>query len=436
MQPNQPETVIIEEDDDKNQEDVEEEMEEIGRIKAGLISVFNKAEAQGGGNFTCGGALDTFYGLPGLEIAIPSSDQGPSQSTASIQYKPIGLPIITKEQAFDLIQHCSKAPYGKGEATLYNDVVRNTWQLNPEQFRITNPKWNQMIGHLLDDKVKSGLGVPSSTPITCTLYKLLLYEEGGHFDFHRDTEKEDKMFGTLVVQLPSVYEGGEIVVQHGNSEVKYDHSQNAWFTPFYFSFYSDCKHCVKPVTSGYRLCLVYNLMYSGVSSTKPTVVDNKDLLNRISETVKLWKGTPSMASTMPLLVYLLSHKYSKAGLRFDCLKGEDTRKIALLKQYISMNHDLELFLGIMKMTECGYGCDGEIEIEETNYRISHAVDLKNNVVNFGRLDLKASCIVPAHILKELEMDGEEVSFTIIFNIHEKRLKRILAMKDLLLKDGI
>ena len=310
-------------------------------VKHELVSIFEQAQRVGGGNFTCG-VLDNSYGLPALSIAINNSE------TQSTQFKPIGLPI-GKEQASE-IQYCSKAPYGKGEQT--------------------------------------------------------------------------------------IYEGGEIVVQHGNSEVKYDHSQNAWFTPFYFSFYSDCKHCVKPVTSGYRLCLVYNLMYSGVSSTKPTVVDNKDLLNRISETVKLWKGTPSMASTMPLLVYLLSHKYSKAGLRFDCLKGEDTRKIALLKQYISMNHDLELFLGIMKMTECGYGCDGEIEIEETNYRISHAVDLKNNVVNFGRLDLKSSCIVPAHILKELEMDGEEVSFTIIFNIHEKRLKRILAMKDLLLKDGI
>ena len=402
MQPNQPETVIIEEDDDKNQEDVEEEMEEIGRIKAGLISVFNKAEAQGGGNFTCGGALDTFYGLPGLEIAIPSSDQGPSQSTASIQYKPIGLPIITKEQAFDLIQHCSKAPYGKGEATLYNDVVRNTWQLNPEQFRITNPKWNQMIGHLLDDKVKSGLGVPSSTPITCTLYKLLLYEEGGHFDFHRDTEKEDKMFATMVVQLPSVYTGGDIIVKHGNSEVKFGLAKDAAYTPYYFSFYSDCQHRICPVMSGYRLCLVYNVVYTG-SQTKPNLVDNSVLINELSRIVDAWKEDGQ------LVVYLLDHKYSKAGLRFDCLKGDDASKYQILEQYMSKHDDLLLYLGIMTKTETGGGSYDDYEIDETNYAITHCVDINNYVVDMS-IALDESDIIPTETLDHLPLDGEEVSF--------------------------
>ena len=33
------------------------------------------------------------------------------------------------------------------------------------------------------------------------LYKLLLYKTGGHFKAHRDTEKAEGMFGTLIVQL-------------------------------------------------------------------------------------------------------------------------------------------------------------------------------------------------------------------------------------------
>lgn len=55
-----------------------------------------------------------------------------------------------------------------------------------------------------------------------SLYKmLLLYEEGGHFKKHRDTEKEANMFGTLVVALPSQHEGGDLVITHCGKEVRF-----------------------------------------------------------------------------------------------------------------------------------------------------------------------------------------------------------------------
>ena len=41
---------------------------------------------------------------------------------------------------------------------------------------------------------------------TTSLYKLLLYEPGSFFLPHRDTEKGDRMFATLVIVLPSIYE--------------------------------------------------------------------------------------------------------------------------------------------------------------------------------------------------------------------------------------
>ena len=43
--------------------------------------------------------------------------------------------------------------------------------------------------------------------VRAELYKVLLYEPGSFFKKHRDTEKADGMFGTLVVQLPSRYIG-------------------------------------------------------------------------------------------------------------------------------------------------------------------------------------------------------------------------------------
>ncbi|KAL9653567.1 hypothetical protein ABK040_000487 [Willaertia magna] len=104
-------------------------------------------------------------------------------SLTTCEYKPIALPILCKEQANELISHCSKAPYGRGEQTIYDDNVRNTWQLSPSQFRVSNKKWDQMIDNLINDELKPGFGINEHVEVKCSLYKLLLYEEGGHFEF-------------------------------------------------------------------------------------------------------------------------------------------------------------------------------------------------------------------------------------------------------------
>jgi hypothetical protein len=67
-------------------------------------------------------------------------------------------------------------------------------------------------------EVSSTLGINDSTTgcIKARLYKLLLYEQGGHFSAHQDTEKERGMVGTLVVQLPchQGHSGGTLTVRH------------------------------------------------------------------------------------------------------------------------------------------------------------------------------------------------------------------------------
>lgn len=62
--------------------------------------------------------------------------------------------------------------------------------------------WHTFVAELLP-RIKAQLGCESAT-INARLYKLLLYETGQHFVTHRDTEKEARMFATLVVSLPSV----------------------------------------------------------------------------------------------------------------------------------------------------------------------------------------------------------------------------------------
>ena len=86
-----------------------------------------------------------------------------------------------------------------------------------------------------------GLGVQSAVH---RLFKLLVYEPGGKFIQHRDTEKEKGMFGTLVVQLPSDFHGGELVVTHQGKELVFSGNSKSLTWP---PFYADCQHDVTPV---------------------------------------------------------------------------------------------------------------------------------------------------------------------------------------------
>jgi len=112
---------------------------------------------------------------------------------------------IPHSQIQDIIKHAERAPYGRGGETILDTSVRNTWQLAPVNVRIGGKPWERSFQHILST-VTDGLGC-RGMDVSAEFYKLLIYEEGGFFLPHRDTEKTDGMFGTLTIVLPSVYCG-------------------------------------------------------------------------------------------------------------------------------------------------------------------------------------------------------------------------------------
>eukprot|EP00172_Hildenbrandia_rubra_P000645 Plantae.Rhodophyta-Hildenbrandia_rubra.ctg13508.p2 GENE.Plantae.Rhodophyta-Hildenbrandia_rubra.ctg13508~~Plantae.Rhodophyta-Hildenbrandia_rubra.ctg13508.p2 ORF type:complete len:191 (+),score=39.20 Plantae.Rhodophyta-Hildenbrandia_rubra.ctg13508:439-1011(+) len=125
----------------------------------------------------------------------------------------VGLPLSVKG-ARELAKspNASRAPFGKGEETVVDTSVRCAWQFEPKDVDIRNPFWADELSKLVTEiGFILGAGYSKIKPV---LYKVLLYEKGGFFKAHRDTEKGERMFATLVVQLPSEFEGGELVVTH------------------------------------------------------------------------------------------------------------------------------------------------------------------------------------------------------------------------------
>ncbi|KAL9011740.1 MAG: hypothetical protein Q9180_009164, partial [Flavoplaca navasiana] len=124
----------------------------------------------------------------------------------------IAFPLI-EHQAKQMIDVCHQAPFGKGSETVFDESVRKTWELNPNRFDLVNPTWTSTLRELLDI-VSNKLGCDPDVSVEAHLHKLLLYEDGAHFKAHKDTEKEPGMFATLVICLPSEYEGGEVATSH------------------------------------------------------------------------------------------------------------------------------------------------------------------------------------------------------------------------------
>lgn len=219
----------------------------------------------------------------------------------------IALPISIAD-AQSLIKHSNQAPYGRGEATIVDTDVRRVWQLEPDEFRLENPKWQSFVRDVAAS-VKSEFGIKQE--VTADLYKLLVYEKGSFFVPHRDTEKSHRMFATLVICLPSKHEGGQLVVSHaGQSHVVDFNGKTTNYELQYAAFYADCQHEVRPVTKGYRVCLVYNLAIGG-RKKQPAA---PEFGNSIESATKAVEAIFEENGQRDMIVVPLLHQYTEAGL--------------------------------------------------------------------------------------------------------------------------
>ncbi|VAX37320.1 hypothetical protein MNBD_UNCLBAC01-57 [hydrothermal vent metagenome] len=328
---------------------------------------------------------------------------------------PIGLPL-SKEQAKKIIKQSHRAPYGKGEKTVVDTKVRRTWQLDSGKFSIHNPEWNIAIeGVIKNIQIQLGL---EKNKVSAELYKLLVYEKGDFFVPHRDTEKLDNMFGTLVIVLPSEHKGGQLIVRHDGQEKKFDfgHKENKYLT-HYVSFFADCKHQVTPVTNGYRLCLVYNLALAN-RKQQPVAPKYGTDVKVIGDILRKWSNDHEPKK----LVCLLDHLYSQAGISFDRLKNVDRTRAQVLFE-AARESNCEAYLGLVTLWEAG---DADVDFDDYSYghcddpdgyemmetfdetlSVNHWQNAHGCKKNFGEIDLSADEIISKEAMNEREPDEKE-----------------------------
>jgi hypothetical protein len=255
----------------------------------------------------------------------------------------LAFPVLPA-QAEQLVGVAETAPYGRGEETLVDRDVRRTWQLGSAAVRIGGRQWEKTLGDLV---AQAALGLGVNGAVSAEFYKLLVYDAGSFFVDHRDTEKVPGMFATMVLVLPSVHGGGELVVKHAGRETTFDLHPEEPSEIGFAAFYADCVHEVRPVTAGFRIVLIYNLRFA--DGSRPQAPDYRDQQVRATETLRTWA---SAADEPPKLILPLEHAYTPAELSFAALKGADAGAVSVLVE-AAARADCDLHLALVSIEESG-----------------------------------------------------------------------------------
>lgn len=250
---------------------------------------------------------------------------------------------VQDDQASQLCRLARPARYGRGEQTLLDRKVRDTWEIPRTRVRMDKRRWNATLQPALDG-LRSDLGLPEGCELRAELHSMLIYAPGQFFVQHQDSEKDDAMIGSLVVTLPGQVSGGALEVTHLGERATYRVPKKRIS---FVAFYGDCRHEIKPVKSGYRVVLTYNLLRRAGAALAAATGADPELVGALARGL----DEHFSASDAPdRLVYLLDHEYTAASLDWTRLKGPDSARATALRAAADRS-GCESALGLVELHE-------------------------------------------------------------------------------------
>ncbi|KAI0786685.1 hypothetical protein C8Q75DRAFT_734628 [Abortiporus biennis] len=229
----------------------------------------------------------------------------------------------TEAQIKELANTCDAATFGVNQQNVLDEAYRKAEKMDSNNFSTNFNPYNSGIINI----ARTSLNINRNVYVE--LYKLNVYDlfttnnyvgPELFFKAHQDTPRGEKMFGSLVIILPTIYEGVGNTLRLG-----------------YVAFYRDIEHEVLEVTSGYHITITYNLyLTTSQTASRLSIFSTSALKTSLQELL----NDPSFLPNGGHIGFSLSQEYPvnlKTALSsiLENLKGNDD---AIVKAY----HDLLL----------------------------------------------------------------------------------------------
>ncbi|KAJ5083628.1 hypothetical protein N7456_013055 [Penicillium angulare] len=260
------------------------------------------------------------------KLVLPLGNSSSSSSTDAT------TPAV--DRLSQLVDDCEPAGFGKGQEAVMNLEYRKAGKLDPEQFATTFHPADFGIIENIEQVLVPNLNEANEALFTfrrveAELYKLNIYSgPSGLFKKHVDTPRSKTQIGSLVVCLPSSFEGGNLIIEHDGKEADFDWQVQSADTIQWAAFYSDCEHEIKTITQGERVTLTYNLYIADALSgaSIPSSIDPN--VFPLHGELKTILSMPGFMKSGGVFGIFCSHAYphtskNASALLPSCLKGSD-----------------------------------------------------------------------------------------------------------------
>ncbi|KAI1391391.1 uncharacterized protein F4822DRAFT_427240 [Hypoxylon trugodes] len=226
----------------------------------------------------------------------------------------IPLPL-TPRDAEIIKKACGQAAPNQANETRADSSVRKSWELDPTQFKFTNPDWQEYATTLMNETAQA----LTMSHVRAVPSKLVLHEEGALF---KNPKIVPGMVGKLIICLPSKHDGGSIHLSHAGKKYILDTDKACDFGLTSLAWYSDVANEAKPLKSGCRLAIIYNITQTKGDRFSAELVDKQ------SETLRSlfskWAAIPDdQLPNEPQLMYVLAHRYTNSSFSLSNLRSWD-----------------------------------------------------------------------------------------------------------------
>ncbi|KAF8636131.1 hypothetical protein AX17_003763 [Amanita inopinata Kibby_2008] len=237
-----------------------------------------------------------------------------------------------------LVGACDPATFGRGHEDVHDESYRKAGKLGRADFSPTLDPTNLGLIHVLRQTLLRG--PQAKRHIHAELYNINVYGEGSFFKAHKDTPRNERMFGSL----EWMFDSAKKLAAHNEPVIGYT------------AFYSDVEPEVALVTSGYRVTVTYNL-YFDESVSIINVPLSADVL-AFGTAFETLLGDPEFLPDGGHLGFGLEYEYPLPGYStpFNSLekrlKGSDAEIMDIIKE---LSLDVSLW-GLIKAEDFTLAC--------------------------------------------------------------------------------